>query len=184
MWQTVIIFAIALAFKAAAFYAEKKKKAEEQARRERAQSARATPQPKAWSAPAAVSVRIPIAPPPAPAPALAPKAAQSVHPLFDSIVEALRSHTPQKTSELHSSEEGEATAGQLAKTVEMIHSGVLRGSRDHKPVASGRRVIKPVGNTGCTIPGVAGTSVRGKHRHDWRRAVIAAEILGKPRSLA
>ena len=145
MWQTIIIVTIALAFKAAAAYAEKKKKAEEAAKRERSQNVGVRTQFKARSAPT-TSVRIPIVSTAAPA----PKAATSPNVFFDSIVDALRSHTPQKTSELHSAE-GEATATQLAKTVEMIRSGVLRSAADNKPVANVRRGVKPAGRTSTPV---------------------------------
>ncbi|MSR29816.1 MAG: hypothetical protein EXS03_09670 [Phycisphaerales bacterium] len=174
MWQMAIVATIVFIFKAIAAHQAKVKRDAEAAGVTKVPKPRQTPSIRA----------IPIEPlrrgtagplPPTPRLMREPRAA----PLFAAVVEALRSHSPSHTSELRVSE-GEATAAQLASTVRAIREGVLqrRGETAHashtkRPVPS----VEPHGK--------APVRIRQRIlRKELRRAVVLAEVLGRPRSLA
>ncbi len=152
MWQTIIVFVLVLGFKALAAYAQHKKKQQLEIERGR------------------LGKEFLGAPVPVQKPTQDPQRSV-VAPAPPRSIEGERGpagivgyHTT-----VHESQ-GEATATDLAKTVAMIHRGVLE--RD-TPVPADQTSGSGVGKLGAGRVTMT----------DWRNAVRRGSILGAPRSL-
>lgn len=87
-----------------------------------------------------------------------------------------RSPRASRQALLHSTEDGEATSAQLAKTVEAIHRGILRKNPSGVDPITGAPSTTP-------LPAMNGFGSLLRSRTNLRNAVVLGEILGPPVAL-